>query len=291
MRAGRLRCGETTFHAAARSAPWFAARRLEPSRPAVTDPFPNRLWPNRHSSSPPPRWRRAAAAAVLAASALLAGRAGAETRLVPPPADQPANVGEAKDAATAYHDSGRYARDLAAVAQEARAWIAERAPQVERPAVVFDIDETVLSNWPVIRADDYGRIFGGPCAALPEGPCGWVDWDLMAASEAIGPSRDLYAFAKSKGISVFFITGRDEPQRAATEKALQAQGFAGYDGLDMVPYGAHFASAADFKAPRRAAIEARGFSIIANLGDQPSDLAGGHAERAFQLPNPFYRIP
>jgi acid phosphatase len=28
--------------------------------------------------------------------------------------------------------------------------------------------------------------------------------------------------------------------------------------------------------------------IIANMGDQASDLAGGHAEKTFKLPNPFY---
>ena len=59
----------------------------------------------------------------------------------------------------------------------------------------------------------------------------------------------------------------------------------------MVPNGKHFASAVDFKAPVRAGIEDEGRTIIANMGDQPSDLAGGHAERAFLLPNPFYRIP
>ena len=36
---------------------------------------------------------------------------------------------------------------------------------------------------------------------------------------------------------------------------------------------------------------AQGFTIIANVGDQPSDLAGGYAERTFLVPNPFYRIP
>ena len=41
---------------------------------------------------------------------------------------------------------------------------------------------------------------------------------------------------------------------------------------------------------RRQKIEADGYAIIANLGDQPSDLAGGHAE-PFLLPNPYYRIP
>jgi acid phosphatase len=59
----------------------------------------------------------------------------------------------------------------------------------------------------------------------------------------------------------------------------------------MPARGQRFASAADFKVPQRRKIEAAGYTIIANIGDQPSDLAGGHAERTYLLPNPFYRIP
>jgi acid phosphatase len=59
----------------------------------------------------------------------------------------------------------------------------------------------------------------------------------------------------------------------------------------MRPAGTRTPSVADFKAPERAKIEMKGYTIIANVGDQPSDLAGGHAERTFQLPNPFYRVP
>jgi hypothetical protein len=59
----------------------------------------------------------------------------------------------------------------------------------------------------------------------------------------------------------------------------------------MTPPGAHFVSAADFKSPQRAAIEAEGYTIVANIGDQPSDLAGGHSQQTFLLPDPFYRIP
>ena len=44
------------------------------------------------------------------------------------------------------------------------------------------------------------------------------------------------------------------------------------------------------KAPLRAEIERAGYTIIANMGDQPSDLFGGHAEKMFLLPNPFYRV-
>jgi HAD superfamily, subfamily IIIB (Acid phosphatase) len=59
----------------------------------------------------------------------------------------------------------------------------------------------------------------------------------------------------------------------------------------MEPTGAHYVSAADFKAPQREQIEQRGYTIIANLGDQPSDLDGGFSEQTYLLPNPFYRIP
>ena len=88
-----------------------------------------------------------------------------------------------------------------------------------------------------------------------------------------------------------FITGRDETQRAATEKNLSDTGYGGYTELVLAPTGVHFAWAADYKTPQRAAIEARGYTIIANVGDQPSDLAGGYAQATFLLPNPFYRIP
>ncbi|CCE07932.1 exported hypothetical protein [Bradyrhizobium sp. STM 3843] len=48
---------------------------------------------------------------------------------------------------------------------------------------------------------------------------------------------------------------------------------------------------AHYKTSKRVDIESRGFTIIASIGDQKSDLAGGHAEMTFKLPNPFYFIP
>jgi predicted secreted acid phosphatase len=204
---------------------------------------------------------------------------------------QPPNVGDTKIAATAYYKSGAYARDLAAVNAQASAWIAERAPQVSRPALVLDIDDTAVTNWEVIMADDFGRVFGGPCRRLPRGPCGWVQWDLLSRSPAIAPTLALFKQARVLGVAVFFITGREENQRAATRRNLRRVGYGDHQGLYMTGNSSHYASAADFKAPQRARIEAAGYTIIANEGDQPSDLEGGHAERTFLLPNPYYRIP
>jgi acid phosphatase len=210
--------------------------------------------------------------------------------IIPPPV-QPANIGDLKFAAMDYYNSGAYLTDLHLAAGPAIAWITEEAPRVDRPAVVFDIDETALSNWEAIKANDFGRVIDGPCNKLPEGPCGWRAWDLRAQSTVIQPTMDIFTAARDRGAAIFFITGRDETQRAATERNLQAVGYTGYMQLIMEPPGAHYVSAADFKAPQRAQIEQRGYTIIANVGDQPSDLDGGFSERTYLLPDPFYRIP
>jgi HAD superfamily, subfamily IIIB (Acid phosphatase) len=203
---------------------------------------------------------------------------------------QPTNVGDAKAAALSYHDSGAYNHDLATVAGEAGRWLARRVSAVTRPALVLDIDETALSNWDVIKLDDFGRPIEGPCAPESGGPCGWAAWDQLGRDPAIAPTLQVFRLAHTLNVTVFFITGRPESQREATERNLVAAGYGGYKRLYMVPDGAHFASAADLKTPIRVEIEQAGYNIVVNMGDQPSDLQGGHAEKMFMLPNPFYRV-
>lgn len=222
----------------------------------------------------------------LATLVLIVGCASGPTARAEPP-----NVGDAKLAATRYHDSGDYERDLAKVTRAAEEWLVERAPTATRPAIVFDIDETALSNWTVIQADDYGRIIPGSCDALPSGPCGWAAWDMLGRSTVLRPTLELYRRARALNVSVFFISGRPESQRGPTEQNLRQAGYDTFSKLVMTKDGAKLSSAADFKAPARAAIQRAGYTIIANVGDQPSDLAGGYAEKTFLLPNPFYRIP
>ena len=188
-----------------------------------------------------------------------------------------------------YIDSGRYDADFAAVAAAARAWLEERAPQVQRPAIVLDIDETSLTNWPAYRANGWARILAGPCD-LPAGPCGIRAWQGKAASKALVPTLELARRARELGVAVFFITGREPSFRAATERNLREQGYV-WDGVVLLPPGAHFAHVADFKAPERRKIAERGYTILLTMGDQQSDLDGGYAERTFKLPNPVYFLP
>ena len=52
------------------------------------------------------------------------------------------------------------------------------------------------------------------------------------------------------------------------------------DGGSIVP----------FKSGERAKIASAGYTIIATIGDQQSDIDGGFAECGFKLPNPFYFV-
>ena len=230
-----------------------------------------------------------AATAVLVPALVLHAQTSAPAK--PPQIHQPANVGDAGIVALAYHDSGKYDRDLAVVGNQASRWLKQRAHSVTKPALVLDIDETALSNWEILKLDDFGRPIPGPCEPETGAPCGWAAWDQLGRDPAIAPTLEVFKLARGLNITVFFITGRPESQRQATERNLAAAGYTGYQKLYMVPEGAHFPSAADFKAPIRAEIERAGYKIIANIGDQPSDLKGGHAEKTFLLPDPFYRVP
>lgn len=187
----------------------------------------------------------------------------------------------------------RYDADIARVDHEAAAWIARRAPHVTRPALVLDIDETSLSNWPVMVHNDFAYFRDGDCDLNALQACGQAAWEKSAAAPALGPTLALFNAAQAEGVAVFFVTGRRETaaESAATESGLRAAGYDGWAGIFLRPPDSHEASVAVFKTSARAKIEAQGYRIIANVGDQQSDVSGGHAERSFKLPNPFYYVP
>jgi acid phosphatase len=196
---------------------------------------------------------------------------------------------EAQRQVDEYIRSGQYERDFADVVAAAQAWLEERARTAERPAIVLDIDETSLSNWPAYRLNGWGRVVNGPCD-LQQGPCGLRAWQALGQSKALAPTLALARRARELGVAVFFISGRPPGLREATEQNLRSQGYE-WTGLIILPEGKTFASAVDFKAPERHKIAEQGYTIILSLGDQESDLRGGFAERTFKLPNPVYYLP
>lgn len=226
-------------------------------------------------------FRRHIVPAVVAAAVLVA----------PGCAHRPMPLYEAERAVAEYIDSGLYLRDVATVVREAREYIVARAVAgAANLAVVLDIDETALSNWPAYKLNNYSRILHGPCD-LYDGPCGIFAYQTLGVSPAIEPTLELVRTASRLGLKVYFLSGRSERMRATTARNLREAGFS-FDGLIMYPDGEEkLSSAARFKAAERARLEARGLKIVLCMGDQLSDLTGGHCERAFKLPNPVYYLP
>jgi hypothetical protein len=217
----------------------------------------------------------------------------------PAPARQPVNLGELKTQLKLYYRCF-YRDDVAQVLAEAWTYVNERAGQVNRPAVVLDIDETSLSNWMEIWQNDFGYFADGPCEMKPRTPCGVHAWELSAQASAIEPTLKFFNQVKEKNISIFFITGRsDTPEeRSATADNLTKVGYSAWRDLIMRPVG-DSNTTTEYKSHARAAIERQGYTIIANIGDQWSDLdkdpchseRGSYSERIFKVPNPFYFIP
>jgi len=199
------------------------------------------------------------------------------------------NLFDAQRSIERYLASGAYEAQFARVVGDASSWLEQQAKLVERPAIVLDIDETSLSNWPAYKVNGWARIVNGACD-LQRGPCGLRAWQESARSPALKPTLNLVRRAHALGVAVFFITGRPANLRDATERNLRDQGFE-WEQVILEPVGASFASAADFKAPERRKITERGYTILLSMGDQQSDLTGGYAERTFKLPNPVYFLP
>jgi hypothetical protein len=253
--------------------------------------------------------RAAAAAALIGALAgafastpAAARVAGVDCAQVTPFNEQwPINIGLLATALHQYRQC-RYDTDVKAVLDAARAHVIEAAPRVSKAAVVLDIDETSLSNWAQIDHNGFAYVAAGSCDLRSALACGQQDWELSAQGTAIAPTLELFNMLKGlkdkdgNPVVVFFITGRnDDPvERAATEYNLRKAGYDGWKALFMRPRHPAGEPVSVFKTRTRALIEDGqdyGYTIIANIGDQISDLEGGRALRCFKVPNPFYYIP
>ncbi|MFE2288368.1 HAD family acid phosphatase [Streptomyces sp. NPDC059443] len=210
--------------------------------------------------------RTTAAAAVAVAAAVLALVPAAAAQAAPARAAAPA-----VSAATASAPGGNavflgldyatWQRDVAAVIDAARPGIEERiaaSPAGEKPAIVLDIDNSSLET-------DF-------------------HWFWTSPTPAIAKVRDLTRYANDHGVAIFFVTARPGIVYSLTERNLKAVGYP-VSGLYVRDLPALFSEVSAYKTAKRAEIEARGYTIIANIGNNQSDLVGGHAERTVKLPD------
>jgi predicted secreted acid phosphatase len=183
-----------------------------------------------------------------------------------------------------YRESGEWGRDVAKQVKKAKTWLKERtgarrAPK--KPALVLDIDETALDNYPCFDAR------GG----IPFDDTVNVECVIAFDAPAVKPVLSLFKRARALDVAVFFITGRVEAIRDGSLENLRSAGYTGKYEAIFQPNGYSRDSRVPFKSGARKAIQKRGFKIIANVGDQKSDLKGGYSERTYKLPNLIYFTP
>ncbi|WP_406438154.1 acid phosphatase [Streptomyces sp. NBC_00631] len=150
--------------------------------------------------------------------------------------------------------------DVAAVTGPAQTYIDGRAAantSGAKLAIVLDIDNTSLET----------HFEGG--ITIPATP----------------PVLALAQDAHAKGISVFFVSARSDLYNVVTKANLKSVGYT-VDGLSARTVAQLLTeSVADFKTSQRKAIEANGYDIIANVGNNTTDLTGGYADTTYKLPD------
>lgn len=206
-----------------------------------------------------------------------------------------------------------YAKEARSVAASGGRWLAVSGfwhHGSKMKAIVLDVDDTTLATWNYEIVSNW--------AYNPTTNATYVNGQLFPAVP--GMVKMVNKAAKA-GYAIIWITGRPASQEAATLGNLTADGIgvdAGYpapttlkdgeDGLFTKPAVADYpdylkAACADeisagkscttihYKSATRAHIESLGYDIVADFGDQYSDLKGGFADRVFKLPNPNYFLP
>ncbi|MEU6225742.1 HAD family acid phosphatase [Streptomyces sp. NPDC047042] len=196
--------------------------------------------------------------------------------------------------------SSPYAKDLARIESAAKSYIDKTARKAlhkgKKPAVVFDIDDTLLLSLDYEKRTNYTY-----------NSATWTDYVAKADRPAVFGTPELVAYAKAKGVEVFYNSGLKESQRAAAVANLKKVGAdinldAGHMFLkdaanppaylsDCATTTAWTCTTVQYKAGTRKHIEQDlGYDVIANFGDQYSDLDGGYADRTYKFPNPTYFV-
>lgn len=191
------------------------------------------------------------------------------------------------------------------------AWTAalEQGGDVSRlpPAVVLDLDETVLDNSPfqarAIQAQVAERAAGRPSEGFDA--AAWDAWCAEARAGAIPGAVEFLRYARTRGVTPFFVSNRSADLEPATRRNLAALGIEVDDAPDTVLLRRERPEwAASDKTARRTAV-ARTHRILLLVGDDlgdfvPSDgtvqsraarLAPDEARWGTQwivLPNPMY---
>ena len=202
-----------------------------------------------------------------------------------------------------------YAKEADSVAAAGERWLDSRHHLHGTKAIVLDVDDTTLLTW------NY-EIFSN-WAFNPTTNASFVTNEQFPA---VFGMVNMVKAAEREGYAIIFLTGRPATQEQATLGNLTDSDDVGIDAglpeaddaqrrrgrpvhqagrrrLPGLPGGRvcrrpqRVLHDDHYKTATRAHIESLGYDIVANFGDQFSDLKGGYADKTFKMPNPNYFLP
>lgn len=134
------------------------------------------------------------------------------------------------------------------------------------PAIIVDVDETVLDNSPYqARLIQTGGSFN---------PQTWAEWCELAEAIAVPGSLEFLQAAAARGVTIFYITNRDAASEAATRENLKALGFPLDESRDTILLNKEKPEWTSDKIVRRALV-ADAFRILFIAGDDLNDFVPG----------------
>ena len=211
---------------------------------------------------------------------------------LPPIAESTYNVGSyMAPQVEAYYTGKAIQSDRADVALAAwryvRDWTRERCGTTPadvracKAMVVFDVDETLLNSYSYSIAQTPQFTFN---------PTTWTAYVDACGYAPIPQTRDLFNRIKGLGVRIALVSSANSDTRTAMVSCLNDRGISGWDRYIMRGDKASDLSAGEYKALAREGLTREGFTIVASIGDQVSDMSYGHLKRGFLLPNTMYYI-
>ena len=132
-------------------------------------------------------------------------------------------------------------------------------------AIITDIDETVLDN----SAYDIQQTLQGKDYETQS----WKQWTSRGEADTVPGAPSFLNYAASKGVTIFYITNRNEDERAGTLKNLQVFQLPDADNEHLI-----MRTTESSKETRRQEVMKR-FEVILLIGDNLADLSPAYDKK------------